>query len=209
LKKNWKTFVKGTNVIIICGHHHKREGILGKTDKGLKSGYDSTLKFFKQELTEECESKCGECEICEQVYAWNEKQICIETFFLDTVQDENTEEYILDQSSINKIKEKFSILSSSESPFVLIFASCWSTYSPINTVLRACGLFSVLAMKKDRGEISNGEFYCLTADQKDVLDKVADCPYPPKDLILAGKLLTIYFAVKEISCHFSILMDFV
>ena len=117
-----------------------------------------------------------------------EKEISIETFVLETAYAKNGNKYILDQPSKNKIKKKFLKLSSSENPFVLIFASCWSKDSPINTVFRELGLYSVLAMKKDRGEISSGEFYHLTADQSDFLKKVVE--NPKKDFILAGKFLT-------------------
>ena len=115
-----------------------------------------------------------------------EKEISIESFFLET--EENGDKYILGQPSKNKIKDKFLNLSSSENPFVLIYASCWTKNSPVNTVFRELGLYSVLAMKKDKGEISSGEFHHLTADQSDFLKKVVE--NPKKDFIIAGKFLT-------------------
>ena len=48
LKEEWKTFVKGTSIIIIWGHHHSEGGILGETDKGL--GFDSSINKFRRDL---------------------------------------------------------------------------------------------------------------------------------------------------------------
>ena len=48
LKEEWKTFVKGTSVIIIWGHHHSEGGILGKTEKGLD--FDERIDKFRRDL---------------------------------------------------------------------------------------------------------------------------------------------------------------
>ena len=180
-----KTFPKGTNIIIICGHHHQGEGLLGETESSLKLEFNSMVKCLNQELAGDCEdSDCeeDECDNCENGQVWRKKQISIETFFLDTKKDENGDSYVLDQSSKTKIKVKFSELISNESPLALIFASCWSTYSPVNTVLRACGLYSVLTLKKDRGEIS--KVFKLDERQIDNLKYYAE--FKPKHVLLVG-----------------------
>ena len=73
------------------------------------------------------------------------------------------------------IKAKFRDLLGRENPFVLIFASCHSYYSnEIKNILRSYGVYAVLSMLNDRGEITKGKFYMLDKGQKQILTKVSD-----------------------------------
>ena len=79
------------------------------------------------------------------------------------------------ESSKEMIKAKFRDLLGRENPFVLIFASCHSYYSSeIKDILRSYGVYAVLSMLNDRGEITKGKFYMLDKGQKQILTKVSD-----------------------------------
>ena len=73
-----------------------------------------------------------------------------------------------------KIKEKFSDLLHKEVPFVLIFASCFSHQSEIKDILRSFGIYAVLSILNDRGIITEGRYFKLDVQQKDILKKVSD-----------------------------------
>ena len=75
---------------------------------------------------------------------------------------------------MDKIKEKFSDLLHKEVPFVLIFASCFSHQSEIKDILRSFGIYAVLSILNDRGIITEGRYFKLDEQQKEVLQKVSD-----------------------------------
>ena len=74
----------------------------------------------------------------------------------------------------------------------MVFASCWSHYSPINTFLCARGLFAVLTLKKERSDLTINRVFELNKEQRAYLKMVVDDPMIDgrlitKDLIIAGK----------------------
>ena len=75
---------------------------------------------------------------------------------------------------MDKIKEKFSDLLHKEVPFVLIFASCFSHQSEIKDILRSFGIYAVLSILNDRGIITEGRYFKLDEQQKEILKKVSD-----------------------------------
>ena len=93
--------------------------------------------------------------------------------------------YELTQTSKESISKKFEEIKESKEPHVIIYSSCWSYYSQITQIMRSCGLLSAVALKKDRGEITTGQIFQLTDNQKDTLDKVAK--EKKKDVIITGK----------------------
>ena len=95
------------------------------------------------------------------------------------------------KASLKELNVKFNYLRTSDDPIVLVFASCWSHYSPINTFLCARGLFSVLAMKKERSDLTIDRVFELDKEQQKYLKMLVDDPMTIKDLIIAGK----YFGV--------------
>ena len=98
--------------------------------------------------------------------------------------------YELDQTSKELITEKYEEIKESKEPCVIIYSSCWSYYSQITQIMRSSGLLSVIALKKDRGEITKGQVYQLNDDQKETLDKVTK--EEKKDVILSGKHASQY-----------------
>ena len=84
-------------------------------------------------------------------------------------------------------------------PHVLIFASCFSQESEINDILRSEGLFSVLNVAAERGEITCGNVFKLEPEQQDVLKKIAD-NFKIKDVIFMGEYLVSLFHVKKSTC---------
>ena len=91
------------------------------------------------------------------------------------------------KASLNELKSKFKTLHTSEDPMVLVFASCWSNYSPINTFLCARGLFAVLTLKKERSDLTIERVFKLDKEQKKYLKMLVDDPMTLKDLIIVGK----------------------
>ena len=94
---------------------------------------------------------------------------------------------------------KFNYLRTSDDPVVLVFASCWSHYSPINTFLCARGLFAVLALKKERSNLTLDKVFKLNEEQRAYLkmvvdDRMIDGRLITKDLIIAGKYHLGFYA---------------
>ena len=98
------------------------------------------------------------------------------------------------KASLRELNVKFNYLRTSDDPIVLVFASCWSHYSPINTFLCARGLFSVLAMKKERSDLTIDRVFELDKEQQKYLKMLVDDPLTIKDLIIAGKYHLGFYA---------------
>ena len=93
--------------------------------------------------------------------------------------------YELTQTSMESISKKFEEIKESKEPHVIIYSSCWSYYSQITQIMSSCGLLSAIALKKERGEITTGQVFQLTDNQKETLDTVAK--EKKKDVIITGK----------------------
>ena len=91
------------------------------------------------------------------------------------------------KASLKELNVKFNYLRTSDDPIVLVLASCWSHYSPINTFLCARGLFAVLALKKERSDLTIERVFELDKEQQKYLKMLVDDPMSIKDLIIAGK----------------------
>ena len=143
-----RTYPKKSVFFIITGHHHEgldksNMAIVGKSDTGLHSSIGSEWECLKKKLKEKCQNdNCGkECDNC----VWQDKQFSIERFLVDT-NDFDNEDGINkpSETSLDELNEKFQDFRLSEKSVVFVYASCWSHYSPINTILRAHGLYAVL-----------------------------------------------------------------
>ena len=78
---------------------------------------------------------------------------------------------------------------------VFVYASCWSHYSPINTLLYARGLYAVLALKKDKSDLTIEKVFELHREQQKYLKMLFDDPLTIKDLVIAGKYHLGFYAV--------------
>ena len=190
-----RTYPKKSVFFIITGHHHEglnesNMAIVGKTDTGLYGSIGSEWECLKKKLKEKCTNdNCGKkCDNC----VWQDKQFSLERVFVET-NDFDNEDGINkpSETSLDELKVKFNSLRESKSPYVLVYLSCWSHYSPIKTIIRALGLYAVLALKKDRSDLTIGQVFKLNDEQEQYLEMVVDDSTTKKDLIIAGK----YFGV--------------
>ena len=195
LRKNMSSFSKESKFFIITGHHHdgldeSNVAVVGATDSGLNVGIASAWECLNKELKEKCKNdNCGKkCDNC----VWQDKQFSIERFSVDT-NDYDNEDGINkpSETSLGELNEKFEDLRLSRKPVVFVYASCWSHYSPINTILRAHGLYAVLTLKKERSDLTIEHVFKLDKEQEEYLKMVVDDSQTKKDLIIAGK----YFLV--------------
>ena len=70
-----------------------------------------------------------------------------------------------------------------------MFASCWSYYSPINNFLCARGLFAVLALKKERSDLTIDKVFELDKEQQKYLQMLVEDGITIKDLVIAGNVI--------------------
>ena len=191
-----RTYPKKSVFFIITGHHHEgpvdnsNVAIVGKTDPGLYGSIGSEWECLKNELKEKCTNdNCGKkCDNC----VWQDKQFSIERFSVDT-NDYDNEDGINkpSETSLGELNEKFEDLRLSRKPVVFVYASCWSHYSPINTILRAHGLYAILTLKKEKSDLTIEQVFKLNKEQEKYLKMVVDDSGTKKDLIIAGKCFLI------------------
>ena len=188
-----RTYPKKSVFFIITGHHHegfdKSNVVVGKTDTGLHGSIGSEWELLNEELGKECENdNCGECDNC----VWQDKQFSLERVFVETNDFDNEDGVNKpSETSLDELKVKFNSLRESKSPYVLVYLSCWSHYSPIKTIIQALGLYSVLILKKERSDLTIGQVFKLDKEQEEYLKMVVEDSETKKDLIIAGK----YFLV--------------
>ena len=194
LRKNMRLFSKESTFFIITGHHHDRldksnVAVVGETHSGLYAGIGSQWELLNEELEKECENdNCRECDNC----VWQDKQFKLDRFVIETNNFDNESDiYKPSKTSLGELNGKFEGLRLSEKPVVFVYFSCWSHYSPINTILCAHGLYAVLALKKDRSDLTIERVFKLVEEQEKYLKMVVDDSPSKKDLIIAGK----YFLV--------------
>ena len=195
LRKNMRLYPKNSVFLFITGHHHKglnksSIAIVGESDAGLHGSIGSEWECLKKKLKKKCTNdNCGKkCDNC----IWQDKQFSIERFSVDT-NDYDNEDGINNPSetSLGELNEKFEDLRLSRKPVVFVYFSCWSHYSPINTILRAYGLYAVLILKKERSDLTIERVFKLDEEQEEYLEMVVDDSRTKKDLIIAGKCFFI------------------
>jgi hypothetical protein len=197
LKKNMRKYPDESTFLIITGHHHigldeSNVAKLGEPDPKLEDSIDSewTILNSKKRLGKKCEedNKCSpQCDNC----VWQKKRFKMNTINFKTKDVTGEGPYRPSGASVDKLKPQFEFLSTSKTPVVFVYFSCWSHYSPINTILCAHGLYAVLALKKDRSELTIERWFQLAEEQQEYLKMVVDDSQTKKDLIIAGK----YFLV--------------
>ena len=101
-----------------------------------------------QDCEIQCPQKCNQCKQCQKFLLWNQKQFqmgMVMPIFSKSLQGNK---YVLLKSAKTSLKMKFEELLESKTPYVMIFASCYSHRSKINNILHACGLYSALRQAK-------------------------------------------------------------
>ena len=193
LRENMRTYPKKSVFFIITGHHHegldKSNVVVGKTDTGLYGSIGSEWELLKEELEKECENdNCGECDNC----VWQDKQFKLDRFLIETNNFDNESDiYKPSKTSLGELNERFEGLRLSKKPVVFVYASCWSHYSPINTILRAHGMYAVLTLKKERSDLTIERVFKLDEEQEEYLKMVVEDSGTKKDLITAGNFFLI------------------
>ena len=102
----------------------------------------------------------------------------------ERINGERVEKYYLSDGSKAAITAKFEDLIHGRKPQFFVFATCYSFRSQINQILRSSGLISVLSIRQEKGELTEGKIYELDEGQKEILKNVAD--KQPKNIILWG-----------------------
>ena len=170
---------------------------VGNFDPTIVENYKAMFDSIKNCCETLCELgedniDCGGCIQCKTVRdkgaLWKQKNFEMdERFVLPIKTKEENGKFELEPDSISLIKKTFDDLISSDIPHVFIFASCWSFFSEINSVLRASGLLSTLSLSKERYDITEGKMFKLNEDQKHLLELAVNND-GKKDFILGGKL---------------------
>ena len=93
--------------------------------------------------------------------------------------------YLLSDDSKKKLQNEFERILASDTPVVLVLASCWSFRSEISNILRSTGLYSALIASEDRGNITAGKLFKLDNEQQDLLKEIAN-DASKKDIIIFG-----------------------
>ena len=100
------------------------------------------------------------------------------------VLQKQNDKYVLQGHSRIELKIKFEEMLFKDKPIVLILASCWSHKSEISNILRSIGIFTVMNMLEEHGEITNGNMFLLDPEQQEFLKKIANLAF--KVIILMG-----------------------
>ena len=187
LKDNMHSYPDGSQFFFVTGHHHNGQSKVGKPDPALfsaiASGWEQLHKKCKKDKN--CSPKCDNC-------VWQSKKFQLDMPHLQTNDFDTEGVYKLADSSLDILKTKFNNLCESKDSIVLVYFSCWSHYSPINTILQALGLYAVLALKKEKSDLTIERVFKLNNEQQEYLKMVVDDPMIDgrlitKDLIIAGK----------------------
>ena len=189
LVENLSHFPKGAVFRLYTGHHHEKldggKVKIGESDSRLVAEYNDLIESFENE----CDEECKECEECKVFHAWK-----LGEYKFDSVNPLSTEkkngEYKLRKSTKISLQVQFDAISKSDVPNVIIFASCYSYYSEIKTIMISCGLISAVALATERGDITRGEYFICDPEQRAFLAVVSQSG--KKDFIITG---TYFFQI--------------
>ena len=158
IRRNIKesTWLPKSKITVICGHHHELEKgkvVLGEADSKLFVNYHSVLERL--------------CKNPEFLRLWEINEYHYKAEFLPTIYNDD-DQLELTRSSKLTLKNLFHEVIDIDKPHVLIFASCYSYYSEIKTMMASCGLLSALSLSAEKGALSGGTMNAFDRDQKDV-----------------------------------------
>ena len=185
LKRHLSEFYKKSRFIVLCGIHSFPTGDLGHTEAKFVVEYHSMFTNVKSDFNQQCQKKCGSCKQCQKFTLWNEKDFEMGTV-VPVFSIFASGKYVLMDSCVTAINSTINDLFDTKLPHVFIFATCYSLRSEINQLFCSRGLFSVLTISKDRGDITCGKIFQLTEEQKSFLKEIINNPQI-KDIILFGK----------------------
>ena len=175
LSKNLDKFRVGSQFTIVCGVHGYSDGRLGEGDIDLVADYHSMFEWFNMIERYPRQAKVVE----ERNYQMGN----VLTIFSKKDKKQNGK-YVLQGHSRIELRIKFEEMLFKDKPIVLILASCWSHKSEISNILRSIGIFTVMNMLEEHGEITNGNMFLLDPEQQEFLKKIANLVF--KVIILMG-----------------------
>ena len=183
LKDNITQYKIGTRFFVFCGFHTSDDGKLAGTDLNLVDHYQAMF----DRLNEDFYSL-----IVERQYQMGK---------ITPLRSEksNYGHYILTSQSKSEIKMLAEDIVKTNTPYILILASCYSHRSEVSTVLRSAGIYSVLHISEDLGKLTKGKSFFLSQEQMELLQLVST-QSSKKDIFIFGKMfarLSLIFNSKS------------
>ena len=189
LSKNLEKFRVGSQFVVVSGVHGSEDGDLMQGDEALVRDYRMMYRWFKHHKKYGPQAKMVE----DRQYEMNLNSVIGVTSEKDKTQEGK---FVLSKDSAMTLKNEFERILDLKQPIVLILASCWSHRSQIADILRSTGIFTVMNVLEERGNITNGKMFLLDQEQKKFFTNIADLVI--KDVILMGKIIifTIYILLR-------------
>ena len=189
LSKNLEKFRVGSQFVVVSGVHGSEDGDLMQGDEALVRDYRMMYRWFKHHKKYGPQAKMVE----DRQYEMNLNSVIGVTSEEDKTQEGK---FVLSKDSTMTLKNEFERILDLKQPIVLILASCWSHRSQIADILRSTGIFTVMNVLEERGNITNGKMFLLDQEQKKFFTNIADLVI--KDVILMGKIIifTIYILLR-------------
>ena len=189
LSKNLEKFRVGSQFVVVSGVHGSEDGDLMQGDEALVRDYRMMYRWFKHHKKYGPQAKMVE----DRQYEMNLNSVIGVTSEEDKTQEGK---FVLSKDSTMTLKNEFERILDLKQPIVLILASCWSHRSQIADILRSTGIFTVMNVLEERGNITSGKMFLLDQEQKKFFTNIADLVI--KDVILMGKIIifTIYILLR-------------
>ena len=182
LSKNLEKFRVGSQFVVVSGVHGSEDGDLMQGDEALVRDYRMMYRWFQNHKKYGPQAKMVE----DRQYEMNLNSVIGVTSEEDKTQEGK---FVLSKDSTVTLKNEFARILDLKQPIVLILASCWSHRSQIADILRSTGIFTVMNVLEERGNITNGKMFLLDQEQKKFFTNIADLVI--KDVILMGKIILI------------------
>ena len=180
--------VRKSKISVVIGISRYEKKLIGcsllEGDEDFRYDYEAMFRWFhKEKLYNRCAPKNAK-----PFQLVEERQ-----YQMGTVVEVSSEEdpdhegkYNLDEKSKLAVKTEFARLLSIKRPVVLFLASCFSHKSEISDLLKSVGLFAVMNVLEERGNITVGKLFRLDPEQQTFFRKILDEKLNIKDIILGG-----------------------
>ena len=184
LSKNLEKFRVGSQFVVVSGVHGSDKGELLEYDEDLIYDMEMMFRWFKNHKKYSQQAKI----VDERMYDMNT--------VIRVISDKSQEgKFVLSKQSMMNIKSEFDRILKLKQPIVLILFSCWSYRSQIADILRSNGIFTVMNVLEERGNITNGKMFLLDEEQQKFIKNVAHLVI--KDVILMGNDFNLKIESKE------------
>ena len=196
LSSNLDKFRVGSEFVVICGVHGSEEGKLMEGDDIFQYDYTTMFRWCNSQMHYDAFSpKNGQPFKLIEERNYNMGRVVNVTSKPDETSKD--EKYVLTGPSKEVIVNEFERILDTETPTVLILASCWSFQGEISNILRSTGLYSALIASEERGEITAGKLFRLDQEQQNIF-KMISSDESIKDSIFGGKYICRIFLTQHI-----------